>query len=140
MPDTKGQSKKTLIEKLGIKEGYKIAILNPPQNYSEILGQLPQRIFMRETLDGSLDFIHFFAKEKAMLEIIFPALKRGLSKTGMLWISWPKTSSSIETNLNEDIVRKIGLANNLIDVKVCSIGEKWSGLKFVYRLENRRRV
>jgi hypothetical protein len=140
MPDMKGQAKKTLIEKLGIKEGFKIAILNPPQNYYDTLGQLPKGIFVKETLDGSLDFLHFFAKEKVMLELIFPALKKGLSETGMLWVSWPKASSSIDTNLNEDIVREIGLANNLIDVKLCSIDEKWSGLKFVFRLENRKKV
>ncbi len=134
MPNAKSQSKKTLIEKLGIKEGFKIAILNPPQNYSNTLGQLPKRVFAKETLDGSLDFIHFFAKKREMLGIIFPALKKGLCKTGMLWISWPKNSSNIETNLNENVVRKIGLANDLVDMKVCSIDKDWSGLKFVYRL------
>ena len=134
MPNTKSQSKNTLIEKLGIKEGFIIAILNPPQNYFDTLGQLPKRVFAKETLDGSLDFIHFFAKKREMLEIIFPALKKGLCKRGMLWISWPKNSSNIETNLNEDAVRQIGLANDLVDVKVCSIDKNWSGLKFVYRL------
>jgi hypothetical protein len=134
MPNTKSKSKKTLIEKLGIKEGFQIAILNPPQNYSGTLGQLPKRVFAKETLDGSLDFIHFFAKDRELLKIIFPALKKGLCKRGMLWISWPKKSSNIETNLNEDVVRKIGLANDLVDVKVCSIDKDWSGLKFVYKL------
>jgi len=138
MSSSRGNSKKTLVGKLGIKQGFRIIIFNPPADYHDILGKLPKNVFQRESLDGSLDFIHFFAKKREELEMVFPALKKGLSKKGMLWISWPKAASKMETNLNENIVREIGLNNKMVDVKVCSIDANWSGLKFIYRLQDRK--
>jgi len=86
---------------------------------------------------GSTDFIHFFATRRRQLEQKFAALKKALAKDGMLWISWPKGSSGVATDLNENVVREIGLARGLVDVKVCAIDSVWSGLKFVYRLRDR---
>ena len=72
-----------------------------------------------------------------MLEAEFPKLKAALTSDGMLWISWPKKSSKVATDLKEDIIREIGLTNGLVDVKVAAVDEVWSGLKFVYRLKDR---
>ena len=132
-----GYSRRSLIEKLGIKEGFRIIILDPPQNYGTIIGELPNSVSVVRNLEGPLDFIHFFTKSRKELENKFPALKQELSQNGILWISWPKTSSKVETDLDEDVVREIGLKNGLVDVKVSAIDETWSGLKFVYRLKDR---
>jgi hypothetical protein len=64
-------------------------------------------------------------------------LKQALATNGMLWVSWPKGSSGVETDLNENVVREVGLKNGLVDLKVCAVDETWSGLKFVYRRKDR---
>ena len=132
-----GYSKRTLIEKLGIKPGFKIAFFNPPHSYLDELGELPEGVTTVVSLHGHIDFIHFFTGEKKELVNQFPHLKKALVKTGMIWISWPKGSSKIKTDLNENIIREIGLDNGLVDVKVAAIDDDWSGLKFIYRLKDR---
>lgn len=89
-------------------------------------------------LGQSLDLIQFFVTEREALDRNFPILKRSLSKSGMLWISWPKRSSGVKADLDEDVIRQIGLKNGLVDIKICAIDDVWSGLKFVYRLKDRR--
>lgn len=132
-----GYSKTPLVTKLGIKPGIRIIILNPPGNYSETLGELPPCVLVADTLTDPFDFIHFFTTRRETLAAEFPRLKQALTPSGMLWISWPKRSSKIETDLTEDIIRVIGLENGLVDVKVAAVDEVWSGLKFVYRLKDR---
>ncbi|MBI4301972.1 MAG: DUF3052 domain-containing protein [Chloroflexi bacterium] len=132
-------SKKSLAEKLGIKEGFEVLVLNPPGDYGRLLGELPRGVSVIKSLKGQpSSFIHFFTKSKEELENRFPILKEALSFSGMLWVSWPKLSSKIDIDLNENIVREIGLKNGLVDVKVCAIDENWSGLKFVHRLKDRK--
>jgi len=133
-----GYSKKSLIDKLGIKEGNRIAILNPPENYSATLGPFPKDVVATKTLQSCTDFIHFFTKQKRDLESNFAKLKRALAHDGMLWISWPKGASKLATDLNENTVREIGLMHGLVDIKVCAVDEIWSGLKFVYRIKDRK--
>jgi len=132
-----GYSKRSLVEKLGIKEGSQIAILNPPEGYGATLGSLPKNVAPNSKLRAGLDFVHFFVKERRQLAGEFSKLKSSLKPNGALWISWPKAASKIETDLNENVVREIGLKNGLVDVKVCAVDEVWSGLKFVYRIKDR---
>ena len=132
-----GYSKKSLIEKLGIKEGFAISIFGAPKSYAGTLGRLPAGVRPNNKLAGPLDFIQFFCSKRAQLDEQFPKLKAALSPGGMLWVSWPKASSGVATDLNENGVREIGLRNGLVDVKVCAVDETWSGLKFVYRLKDR---
>ena len=133
-----GYSKRSLVDKLGIKEGHRVAILGAPAGYAEILGELPPQVKPGKELRGEKDFLHFFTKSREELAQKFPALKSSLAQTGMLCISWPKVSSGIPTDLNENLIREIGLSNGLVDVKVCAIDEIWSGLKFVYRVKDRK--
>ena len=133
-----GYSKTKLIDKLGIKEGYSIFILHEPGDYFKMLGPLPKDIKLQKKLTEDTDFIHFFTKEKKSLQENFAVLKTHMSKTGLMWISWPKGSSKIETDLNENIIREIGLREGLVDVKVCAVDDDWSGLKFVYRVKDRK--
>lgn len=89
---------------------------------------------------GALDFIHFFTTSRAEFESKFVSLKSHLAKDGMLWVSWPKggAKAAIPTDMNENIVREVALANGLVDVKVAAIDETWSGLKLMYRRKDRR--
>ena len=133
-----GYSKRSLVDKLGIKHGYQVAFLGAPANYAITLGSLPPDVKTSKALEGEEDFIQFFTKSRHELEQKFPALKSSLAQNGMLWISWPKGSSGVATDLNEGVVREIGTAHGLVDVKVCAVDEIWSGLKFVYRLKDRK--
>src|SRR5688572_457594 len=125
-----GYSKTPLVKKLGIKEGFRVIILNSPENYEQTLGELPANVTLADTLVGPFDFIHFFTTQREPLATEFPQLKQVLAPAGMLWISWPKGSAKIETDLTRDIIRGIGLDNGLVDVKVAAVDEIWSGLKF----------
>ena len=131
-----GYSKRSLVDKLGIKDGAKIAILNAPRGYERTLGTLPQ-VSRKSRVAGRLDFVQFFTKERRALERRFAALALALAPAGMLWISWPKQSSGVTTDLTEDGIRAIGLAHGLVDVKVAAVDEVWSGLKFVRRVKDR---
>ncbi len=132
-----GYSKRPLVEKLGIKPGARIAILNAPSGYRRTLGPLPAKVVAAPRLSGPHDFIHFFTTVERDLEAQFPALKNALAKDGALWVSWPKGSSGVATDVSENIVRDIALSNGLVDVKVCAVDEVWSGLKLIYRLKDR---
>jgi hypothetical protein len=79
-----------------------------------------------------------FAKSRAELEKEFAPLATRVASNGMLWVGWPKKTSGVATDLNENLVRDIGLERGMVDVKVCAIDETWSGLKFVYRLKDRK--
>ena len=84
-----------------------------------------------------LDFAMFFSKSSGDLKKEFPRIAKGLAPAGILWITWPKKTSGVATDLNENVVREIGLAAGLVDVKVCAVTEVWSGLKFVRRVKDR---
>ena len=131
-----GYSGKPLVRKLGLKSGT-IAVLDAPRGYARTLGKLPSGVTRRTSAVGPLDFIQFFTREKQQLERRFAALARALAPAGMLWISWPKRSSGVATDLTEDVIRAIGLAHGLVDVKVAAVDDVWSGLKFVRRLKDR---
>ena len=132
-----GYSRRALVDKLGITAGASVAILNAPPGYERTLGKLPKQVTRRTRTAGPLDFIQFFADRRRDLERRFAALARALAPAGMLWISWPKKSSGVATDLTEDVIRAVGLAHGLVDVKVAAIDDVWSGLKFVRRLKDR---
>lgn len=132
-----GYSQRSLVDKLGIKPGTRIAILNAPRGYRATLGKLPAGTRVVSALRGPLPFIHFFTARRAELETRFASLKQALEPAGALWVSWPKTSSGVATDLTENVVRDIALAGGLVDVKVAAVDEVWSGLKLVRRLKDR---
>jgi hypothetical protein len=133
-----GYSKTPTRKKLGIKEGMRVIHLHSPQNYSQLLGKLPRRTILEDRLHENASFIHYFAKNKNILSADFPKLKKALHPNGALWISWPKRASKITTNLNDNVVREIGLRGVLVDIRVVAVDEIWSGLKFVFRLKDRK--
>lgn len=134
---TAGYSKRALPDKLGIKPGARMLLVNPPEGYQRALGPLPTGVTLMDRPEPPLDVIHLFTRSRADLEARFPALKAALAPDGMLWVSWPKRTSGIPTDLTETVVRRVGLACGLVDVKAAAVDRTWSGLKFVYRLKDR---
>jgi len=133
-----GYSDRSLVDKLGIKPHSRIVIVAAPRGYRMTLGQLPTGVSVTPAPRGPHPFIQFFARQRVALERRLPALKRALATDGALWVSWPKKSSGVQTDLTEDVVRSLALAAGLVDVKVCAVDETWSGLKLVRRLRDRQ--
>ena len=132
-----GYSGTPLPKKLGIKDGFHVSLVNAP---SDVLAELKQSLNKcKPASDGKipLDFAMVFTKSSAVLTKEFKRLTKQLAPAGMLWISWPKKSSGVATDLSENLVRDIGLTAGLVDVKVCAVTDVWSGLKFVRRLKDR---
>ena len=132
-----GYSGTPLPKKLGIKPGARVCLVDAPD---EVRAELSAALAGCEIVTNGkspLDFAMLFTKSKTKLEKDFHRLSKLLAPAGMLWVSWPKKSSGVATDLNENIAREIGLAAGLVDVKVCAVTEVWSGLKFVRRLKDR---
>lgn len=132
-----GYSGKPLATKLGYKPGMRVHVIDPPRNYDQLLAPLPEGVRQLKRLADDLDLIHLFAATQSALLRQLPRSVASLAANGSLWISWPKRSSGVATDLGEADVRRIGLTTGLVDVKVCAVDETWSGLKFVYRLKDR---
>jgi hypothetical protein len=115
-----------------------ILVVQPPPDYDTLLGELPPDITVGRRAAGQADLIHAFFRERVELERGFPDLRALLKPDGSLWISWPKRSSGVPSDLNENLVREIGLRNGLVDVKVASVDATWSALKFVFRKAGRK--
>jgi hypothetical protein len=136
-----GYSGTPLAKKLGIKDGFRVLLLNAPD---DVLAELREPfkgcevVGERETNQpDALDFAMVFTDSGPELAKNFDKVARTLTSTGMLWVSWPKKSSGVKTDLDENVVRAIGLSAGLVDVKVCAVTEVWSGLKFVRRVKDR---
>jgi hypothetical protein len=127
-----GYSGKPLAQKLGIKAN--VTVINAPPGYRKLLGQLPAGV----KFSASNEFIHLFAKRRADLEKQLSILRRKIADTGTVWVSWPKKSSGVATDITEDVIRAVALPLGFVDVKVCAVDETWSGLKLMIRKENRK--
>ena len=135
---TAGYSGKPLVKKLGIKSGFRVALLGAPAGYRELLGELPAAVTIDSDLaSADYDFVQAFYVWRADYEADFPRLKAAIRKSGMLWISWYKKAAKMPTDISEDVLRSVALAGGLVDVKVAAIDAQWSGLKLVYRRKDR---
>ncbi|MBT8266457.1 MAG: DUF3052 domain-containing protein [Bacteroidia bacterium] len=133
-----GYSGTPLDKKLGLKTGFLCSIYNAPESYLNWLKSLEfDLIYPARIRDRSLDFFHGFCTTYSDLETIITKYKSAIKMNGSFWVSWPKGSSKIPTELNRDLIRSYVLEIGLVDVKVAAIDENWSGLKFVYRLKDR---
>ena len=132
-----GYSGTPLPRKLGIKSGHRLLVLGGPGGFEERLGELPDGVELRERASGTADVIVAFFERRAELARRMPALRERMEPAAGLWIAWPKRASGVETDLTEDSVRELALANTLVDNKVCAIDETWSGLRLVIRLRDR---
>jgi hypothetical protein len=133
-----GYSGTPLPRKLGIKPGHRLLVLSGPDGFEEeTLGELPEGVEVRRRANGTADVIVAFFLGQAELARRMPALRERMEPAAGLWIAWPKRASGVETDLTEDVVRELALANTLVDNKVCAIDETWSGLRLVIRLRDR---
>lgn len=134
-----GYSGTTLVRKLGIRAGDRLALLRAPEDFGDALGPLPDGVSVVRRASGRCDVIVAFCESRRRLEHGIAAWARALEPAGGLWIAWRKRSSGVATDLGEGEVRTIGLAAGLVDNKVCAIDATWSGLRFVYRVADRSR-
>jgi hypothetical protein len=135
--DLAGYSGKSLYAKLGLKDGHRVSLIGAPPAVRAQLVEQGKGIEWKRFPTGGLNCIILFAADRRTLESGFAGAAASLVAAGMLWVGWPKKTSGVATDLTEDRVREHGLAEGLVDVKVCAIDDVWSGLKFVRRLEDR---
>lgn len=132
-----GYSGTPLAQKLGIKAGQSVVLIDAPVAYRKWLAPLPKAVSFSSKADRDTTFIHLFVPDRKTLEKELSRLRKLLADTGTLWVSWPKKSSGIITDVTEDIIREVALPLGFVDVKVCAVDQTWSGLKLMIRRENR---
>ena len=130
-----GYSGTPLPKKLGIKENFRTMLVEMPANVRK---ELKPSLAACKEEESALDFAMIFVTKRAELKKQFPKVAKQLAPAGMLWVSWPKKTSGMASDLDENLVRNIGLEAGLVDVKVCAVDEVWSGLKFVIRVKDRK--
>lgn len=135
-----GYSLRPLVKKLGLKEGMRAVFVREPDDFRQSLGDLPDGVKVTSQLRGTKDYIHVFAIKASDLERKLEAVVRVLEVDGMAWISWPKRASGVATDVDGAVVRRLGLAAGLVDIKVCAVDSVWSGHKFVFRKEDRAAI
>lgn len=134
-----GYSGTPLPKKLGIKDGFRVALLDVPAEVRAELAASLKGCQILKDASGPSDLIFLFPKSTADLAPRLKQAAKALAPAGMLWISWPKKSSGVATDMTEDTIRQIGLKAGLVDVKVCAVTDVWSGLKFVIPVKDRKK-
>ena len=135
---TVGYSGTPLWKKLGIKSGQTIYLFRPPENIDSLLLEAPDDVRFAKAVRKKIDYIHIFARKSSELKKALDKYRHKINDDGMIWVSWYKIASKIPTDITEDTIREICLPMGLVDVKVCAVDEKWSGLKLVIRKELRK--
>ena len=123
-----------LPKKLGIKTGCRVALIDAPDDFMDTLGEIPENVKLVNKLERDSDIIIWFVKQKSIFEERLLSIAR-MAETGSIWVVWPKKSSGVSGDLSQPVVRKIGLAAGLVDYKVCSVDQTWTGLCFRWRKE-----
>ena len=147
---TAGYSGTPLAKKLGIKEGMTVVAVDAPENYGELLDPLPDGVSVtNDHTPGHrnpaahpggydlIDILHLFTNSRNDLFSRLSDFKTVIKQDGAIWVSWYKKAAKLPTEITEDTIRDAALPLGLVDVKVCAVDEKWSGLKLVIRRENR---
>jgi len=132
-----GYSGTPLAKKLGIKSGFHINLVNAPDYYFNLFEDLPPDLVFESPDGGKKDLIHFFTKQENEFTSTLRVLKDQIKPNGIIWISWPKKSSKVVTDITEDTIRNYALKIGLVDIKVCAVDEIWSGLKLVIPVKDR---
>jgi hypothetical protein len=127
-----GYSGTPLLKKLGIKAGSRIVLVKPPENISEILGELPAGVEVRRRPHRQAGVTLWFVRSASDLDRDVERLAE-VAGDGRLWICWPKKSSGVASDLTQGRVRERGLAAGIVDFKICAVDDTWSGLCFTKR-------
>lgn len=133
-----GYSVTPLAKKLGIKNKFTVRLINTPVYYFDLFVDFPHEVEITNSKKKKKDFIHYFEKEATTLKKNLPVLRDEIVQHGMIWVSWPKKASKVETDITEDTIRDFALSIGLVDIKVCAVDEVWSGLKLVIPLKDRK--
>ena len=133
-----GYSRTPLQQKLGIKPDMNVVIINSPRNYRRLLGTIPDSVTFSDRFKPDSSFVHVFIKTRSELERRLPVLRKKIADTGTVWVSWPKRSSAVPTDVTEDVIRAVALPLGFVDIKVCAIDKIWSALKLMVRRTNRK--
>lgn len=132
-----GYSGTPLAKKLGIKEQCKLLVIGAPEDYRALLEPLPATVQFAAKPDSSIDIAHLFTSQRSELSQTLASFRQKLSPQATIWVSWPKKSAKLASEITEDTVREVALPLGFVDVKVCAVNEVWSGLKLVVRKELR---
>jgi hypothetical protein len=133
-----GYSGTPLAKKLGIKDDFYIMLVNAPDYYFNLFTDLPGNLDFKEDLNTKKDLVHFFTKQEDEYIGTLPLLKHQIKPNGIIWVSWPKKASKVVTDITEDKIRNYAIKIGLVDIKVCSVDEIWSGLKLVIPVKDRK--
>ena len=133
-----GYSRTPLPQKLGIKPGTIVVLIDAPEDYRKLLGQIPSGVNFATRPVGNTKFVHVFAKERGALLKHLQSLRQKIADDAVVWVSWPKKSSGVATNVTEDVIRAVALPIGFVDIKVCAVDDTWSGLKLMIRKTNRK--
>lgn len=112
--------------------------IDPPDNYRKLLGEIPSGVNFATRPVGNTKFVHLFVKERRVLGNRLQSLRQKIAEDAAVWVSWPKKSAGVATDITEDVIRAVALPLGFVDIKVCAIDETWSGLKLMIRRENRK--
>ena len=132
-----GYSGTPLAAKLGIKAGCRVHVVHEPDGYRAWLAPLPEGVAFQNRLAPSTDIVHVFSRDRAELGKRLAAFRARLGPAAVVWVSWPKKSAKVPTDVTEDTIRELALPMGFVDVKVCAVSDVWSGLKLVVRKELR---
>lgn len=132
-----GYSGTPLAKKLGIKEQTSVVAVDAPNGYRRLLEPLPAAVRFSSKIDKTTDIVHVFSTEKSQLSRELVSYRKKLGPNAAIWVSWPKKSAKVPTDITEDVVRELALPLGFVDIKVCAVDEVWSGLKLVVRKELR---
>ena len=132
-----GYSGTPLAKKLGIKEDMALAVLNAPSGYASWLKPLPDGVSIASKVAPKAPAVHLFTTSRRDLERALLRLRKAIDPSGFVWVSWPKQSSGVATDITEDTIRDLALPLGFVDIKVCAVTDVWSGLKLVVRKSER---
>jgi hypothetical protein len=132
-----GYSGTPLLQKLGVKGGQTFCVVSGPSGYDKQLGPLPDGATLTTRFSSRADVVQLFVTDRAQLATALARYRSQLAPDASVWVSWPKKSSKVPTDVTEDVIREVALPLGFVDVKVCAVTDVWSGLKLVVRKELR---
>jgi hypothetical protein len=133
-----GYSGTPLVKKLGIRAGARLFVRSAPDNYPELIAPIPPGVQRVSRMSATTDLAHLFAARRAELDTALNCARRAMRDDAVIWVSWPKKSSGVPSEITEDVVRELALPLGLVDIKVCAVDETWSALKLMLRKSERR--
>lgn len=137
---TSGYSGTPLAKKLGIHPGARLYVHAAPENYAQLVAPLPPGARIGRGIDAATDLMHLFVTARAALEKQLHSVRRAMRDDATIWVSWPKKTSKVSTDISENVIRELALPLGLVDIKVCAVDATWSGLKLVVRKSERTRA